>query len=259
MKNTNRIAVAITLLLLLNSCKRENEDALNTVPLEKIKPIGVLNSPSSDITLASGEKFTITGEISDNEALEKYIVNVVYLNKPQVNPTTPFFNWDTTVYVTGVSASFAHTITVPVNVASGLYTLIIEVDDKAGNKNTLSQRKIALKNSQDSLISDLASIYTPYPNTNNTINLDGTSNIEYNFKAWDYQSGVNRIEIKLLNLSSDSIYYYKELRLNGSGFDYKSGSIPFLSNWPKGDYQLTALLFDVKNNFVSAINKVSWK
>lgn len=261
MKNTNRMAfaVAFTLLLLLNSCKWENEDTLNTVPLEKIKPIGVLNSPSSDITLASGDNFTITGEISDNEALEKYIVNIVCLNKPQINPPIPFFNWDTTVYVTGATASFEHTITVPVNVASGFYTLFIEVDDKAGNMDTLSQRKITIKNSQDSLIPDLASTYTPYPNTNNTINLDGTSNIEYSFKAWDYQSGVNRIELKLLHFGSDSIYFYNELKLNGSGFDNKSGNIPFLSNWPKGDYQLTAILFDTKNNFVSSINKVSLK
>ncbi|HYG14633.1 MAG TPA: DUF4625 domain-containing protein [Bacteroidia bacterium] len=259
-KITQLYAVAIVLMIAFGCKKEKNSGEPSPVPSDVIIPNVDLKVFPVGFQVVSGNSFTIEGEVSDNEQLEKYTISIDNKDKKSILPDAPFFNWDTTVIATGKTDSFNYTINVPINTASGRYTITIDAIDKTGNKITFSEKTIPVKNAQDSIAPEFLPKLTPNSDANNVITINSANNdrLMYSVTHKDNQTGVKIFEIKLTSLANDSVYFEEVSGLNGNQYDFTGGHINF-SNLPKGDYNFTATLFDNKNNKYTETYTINWQ
>lgn len=260
-KITQLYAVAIVLMIAFGCKKEKNSGEPSPVPSDVIIPNVDLKVFPVGFQVVSGNSFTIEGEVSDNEQLEKYTISIDNKDKKSILPDAPFFNWDTTVIATGKTDSFNYTINVPINTASGRYTITIDAIDKTGNKVTFSEKSIPIENAQDSKGPGSKPTFNPSPNSSFVISVSSLNNnrINYSFDTYDFESGVKMLEVKLVNSGNDSVYFEKLTELSGKMSDYTAGSVEFLSGWPKGDYYLSVSVFDLKNNQSGQSYSIEWK
>lgn len=122
--NMKKIWMIGILFLGFISCKKEDTQ----------KPVISITAPANGKHFEPGETFTVTGTITDNENLSQFKIDMHSGDGHMHKSTKGEFDFELIQDIEGTSYSISVPITITADADSGLYHLIVEATDEAGNQ-----------------------------------------------------------------------------------------------------------------------------
>jgi hypothetical protein len=169
----SRIFTLLTLSLtvgIFSACNKECADCPGQAPSADVNKPGIsVVSPSMNATYTGGDTISFHAWFTDNRELSQYRVEIHSSSDGHTHgknsEIAPFFEYSTTVNITGVNTEQRLFIPIPTTAAAGSYHFIVSAVDKAGNEANFVEVDLTIINPSDTVAPLVTPVYPDFSAT----------------------------------------------------------------------------------------------
>ncbi len=203
MKKLRFIFAVLTAVSLTYGCKKKDPDSIKPV-IESV----LINGTASTVTASAGSTLSVTLQVSDNENLKQFKIDIHDAFDGHTHRNQPFSTQQ--IYsISGKSVTVTKTISLPHDAASGPYDVLITALDESGNESDIVLRHLVITQTGQPVIHITAPNVTEELDyrPGDILTLQGTITDDVDLEE---------IHIKLVSESGSAVVYDEDFDLSGT-------------------------------------------
>jgi hypothetical protein len=155
---------------IFTACNKECADCPGQAPSADVSKPGIsVVSPSMNTSYTGGDTISFHAWFTDNRELSQYRVEIHSSSDGHAHgknsEIAPFFEYSTTVNITGVNTEQRLFIPIPTSAAAGPYHFIVSAVDKAGNEANFVEVDLNITNPSDTVAPLVTPVYPDFSAT----------------------------------------------------------------------------------------------